>query len=116
MNKRKDKINKKTLIDKAQSSLDEEFGSIEFNEHNSDSPEDNEIYPKKESYKPEGNRYNKVRDKGDWESELSEIAPLKEGIGRRVGRFKQLPNGLTPYEMMYGKQDNDYDILNKSLE
>jgi hypothetical protein len=112
MNK-KDRINKKTLTEIAHSSLDEEFGPIELNSNVS---EDNEITPKKENYKPVGPRYNKVRDKGDWESELSEMAPLREGIGRRVSRFKQLPNGLTPHEMMYGKQDNDYDILNKSLE
>jgi hypothetical protein len=113
MNKQKGKINKKTLIDLAHSSLDEEFGSIK---PNSNVSEDNEIIPKNENYKPIGPRYNRVRDKGDWESELSEMAPLKEGIGRRVNRFKQLPNGLTPHEMMYGKQDNDFDVLNKSLE
>ncbi len=57
-----------------------------------------------------------LREKGDWETELSEVAPLKNRDEQRVSVLKKLPNGLTPYEMMYGKQDNDYDILAKSLE
>jgi hypothetical protein len=115
MNKIRKRITKKTLIDIASSSLDEEFGPIESNLNISET-ENTEMHPQKESYKPEGPRYNKLRDKGDWESELSEMAPLKERTGRRVSVFKKLPNGLTPYEIMYGKQDNDYNILNKSLE
>jgi hypothetical protein len=51
MNKQKGKINKKTLIDLAHSSLDEEFGSIK---PNSNVSEDNEIIPKNENYKPIG--------------------------------------------------------------
>jgi len=111
MNKRKEKINKKKLIEIAQSSLDEEFGPIEFDPN---IPEDNEINSKKVDYKPEGTRYNKVRDKGDWEVDISEINPPKRV--ERVSLFKKLSNGLTPNEIMYGKQDNDFDYLNKSLE
>jgi hypothetical protein len=112
MNKRKDKINKRTLIDRAHSSLDEEFGPTI--EPISNIPEDNEINPKKENYKPEGARYNKVRDKGDWECDISEVNPPKRV--ERVSMFKKLPNGLTPNEIMYGKQDNDRDYITKSLE
>lgn len=58
-----------------------------------------------------------LREKGDWETELSEMAPLKNGLGRRVNRFKELPNGLTPYEMMNGEQGlDDFDYIGKSLE
>ena len=57
-----------------------------------------------------------LRDKGDWETELSETVPLKNRDERRVSIFSKLPNGLTPYEIMYGKQDNDYDLMNKFLD
>ena len=108
------KINLKNLVN---SSLDEEFeltiGSIE---PISNVSEDNEINSdfKNKKYKPIGPRYNRVRDKGDWEIPLSDLVPPK---GRkRVGEFTKLPNGLTPNEMMYGTQDDDYDIIGKSLE
>jgi hypothetical protein len=119
------KSNKGNLKNRVLTNLDKEFASFNAQESNSNISQENkndpikeynEVNTKKVDYKLQGPRYNKVREKGDWEAELSETAPLREGIGRRVSRFKKLPNGLTPYEMMYGKQDNDFDILNKSLE
>ena len=57
-----------------------------------------------------------LRNKGDWESEISDSAPAKDGTIRRVSMFARLPSGLTPYEMMYGQQENDYNLLNKFLD
>lgn len=113
MNRTKDKPNKSELIRMANSLLDEEFSPLK---PNLSTDQNREIDYDNREIKPE-KRDVEIRDRGYWESELSETAPLKEGIIRRVSRFKKLPNsGLTPYEMMYGKQDDDYDILGKSLE
>ncbi len=105
MSKRKNKINKKTLLTLAESQLEEEFAPIESTS-DSNISENNEIEIKKENYKQIEPLYNKVRDKGDWEFDISEVTPLKKV--ECVGLFKKLSNGLTPYELMYGKQDNDF--------
>jgi len=54
--------------------------------------------------------------KGDnnYEGESSETSFMKRK--ERVTIFKKLPNSLTPYEIMYGKQENDQDYLNKFLD
>jgi len=49
-----------------------------------------------------------IRDKEDWEENISEFAPAKRTEEQRVSMFKKLKNGLTPYEIMYGKQDDDF--------
>ena len=113
MNKRKDKINKRTLIDRARSSLDEEFGPIEpaLNV----SKEDKINYEEgNEQYKMGEKRDVEIRDKGDWECDISEITPPKKV--KCVSMFTKLPSGLTPSEMMYGKKDDDHDYIAKSLE
>jgi len=90
------KINLAKIVN---STVNEESDSLEYDEERKDEEEVKNI---------------EERDEGDWESELSDMAPLK---GRkRVSLSAQLPNGLTPYEMMYGKQEDDYDIIGKSLE
>jgi hypothetical protein len=49
---------------------------------------------------------DEIRDKGNWEKGIEILNPIKRK--EQVSIFKKLSNGLTPYEIMYGKQDNDF--------
>ncbi|GEM_PF-6403405 len=54
----------------------------------------------------EENQSLDIREKGDWEKGIEILNPIKRK--EQVSIFKKLSNGLTPYEIMYGKQDNDF--------
>ena len=111
MNNLKKRTNKKTLIDIAHSSLDEEFSPIELNLNPSE--DNNANYQEfNEEIKPENNDIG-IRDKGDWECGISEVTPPKKV--KCVSMFTKLPDGLTPHEIMYGKKDDDHDYINQSL-
>ena len=110
MNKQRNRINKKTLMNLAHSKLDEEFGPVEFN---STTPENFGVNYDDEKPKINLNevKTDEIREKGDWESSLSDLTLARKS--KRVKVSTILSNGLTPYELMYGKRDNeDYTEFN----
>jgi hypothetical protein len=103
MNKIVKKLSKSKLIELANSSLDEEL-----------SPKKSNLNISKSDAIIDAQNMD-IRDKGDWETDISESYPAKK-CKKRVGMFTKLPNGLTPQEIMYGKVENDSNYFNKEPE
>jgi hypothetical protein len=71
-----------------------------------------------------------IENPNELELDISEIIPTKRikksinslevisttRIKNRVNTFEKLSNGVTPYEIMYGTQDDDFACLNRSDE
>jgi len=55
--------------------------------------------------KPTSSITEKLRDKGSWECDISEVTPLKRV--ECVSMFAKLSSGLTPYELMNGRIESD---------
>ena len=95
MKRRQSKISKRNLIDRAHSDLNDEFGPTNI----SSTTEDNKVnYPEETPNLKNQNMSNPVS---------ADISQIGEEKVERVSIFTKLPNGLTPYELMYGKIDDD---------
>ena len=117
------KANKGNLKSNVIVNLEEEYRQVTIN---SETQEVN--YEEGDQEEDKGNSNLEIENVNELEQNISEINPTRRRksanqlevisisrIKNRVNTSERLSNGLTPYEIMYGKQDDDFDYIDKSL-
>lgn len=117
------KSNKGNLKNSVILNLEREYEPLTMN---SETQEVN--YEESNQEENNGNNNIEIDNINELEQDISEINPTKRRKGanqlevismsrikNRVNTSEKLSSGLTPYEIMYGKQDDDFDYIDKSL-
>ena len=117
------KANKGNLKSNVIVNLEEEYRQVTMN---SETQEVN--YEESNQEENKGNNNIEIDNVNELEQDISEINPTRRRKGanqlevisisrikNRVNTSEKLSSGLTPYEIMYGKQDDDFDYIDKSL-
>jgi len=107
MRKNQNRLNKRILADTAHIRLEEEFRPINL--------DSNVEYSKRENIEEKPKEPTRTIQTEDYKEINPLFADMPGTSLRKVSNMGKLPNGFTPYELMYGQVDNE-DLLQIYIE